>query len=54
MFLDPLTQKKEKVYVSKGTDAADHVARRFPHKIIRWVRPGARPTSVRDFLAGAR
>jgi NAD-dependent dihydropyrimidine dehydrogenase PreA subunit len=51
--LDPLTQKKEKVYVTKGTDAADHVARRFPHKTIRWVRPGVRPTSVRDFLAGA-
>lgn len=51
--LDPLTQKQEKVYVSKGTDAADHVARRFPHKTIRWVRPGALPTSVRDFLAGA-
>jgi NAD-dependent dihydropyrimidine dehydrogenase PreA subunit len=51
--LDPLTQNTEKVYVGKGTDAADHVARRFPHKRIRWVRPGVRPASIRDFLAGA-
>jgi len=51
--VDPLTQKKETVYVSRGADAADHVARRFPHKTIRWVRPGARATSVRGFLQGA-
>ncbi|HUO55188.1 MAG TPA: SCP2 sterol-binding domain-containing protein [Rhodoblastus sp.] len=52
-IVDPLTQKSETVYVSRGTDAADHVAKRFPHKTIRWVRPGARATSVRGFLAGA-
>jgi NAD-dependent dihydropyrimidine dehydrogenase PreA subunit len=52
--VDPLRQKRETVYVSKGTDAAEHVAKRFPHKTIRWVRPGGRVTSVRGFLQGAR
>ncbi|WP_294540536.1 SCP2 sterol-binding domain-containing protein [uncultured Rhodoblastus sp.] len=52
-IVDPLKQKQETVFVGKGTDAADHVARRFPHKTIRWVRSGARATSIRDFLAGA-
>jgi len=52
-IVDPLMQKRETVYVAKGADAADHVRKRFPHKTIRWVRPGARVTCVRDFLAGA-
>ena len=51
---DPLTQKPETVYVSKGTDAADHVARRFPHKTIRWVRPAGRATSIQGFLFGLK
>jgi len=50
--VDPLTRKSETVYVSKGSDAADHVARRFPHKSIRWVRPAGRSTSIRGFLFG--
>jgi ferredoxin len=45
-------QKIEPVYVSKGTDAASHVARRFPHKIIRMVRPAGRATSIKNFLSG--
>jgi ferredoxin len=51
---DPLTKKIEPVYVSKGTDAADHVARRFPHKIIRLVRPAGRATTIQNFLSGLR
>lgn len=51
-IVDPLTRKEEPVYVTKGSDAADHVARRFPHKRIRWVRPSARATSIKGFLAG--
>jgi ferredoxin len=51
-IVDPLTRKDEPVYVTKGSDAADHVARRFPHKRIRWVRPSARATSIKGFLAG--
>lgn len=49
---DPLTRKAETVYVSKGSDAADHAARRFPHKTIRWVRSAGRVTSIRGFLFG--
>lgn len=48
----PLQRKTEPVYVTRGSDAADHVARRFPHKRVRWVRSGARATSIRGFLAG--
>ena len=51
-IVDPLTKKEETVYVSRNSDAADHVARRFPNKRIRWVRPGGRATSIRGFLAG--
>jgi ferredoxin len=51
-IVDPLTRKEEPVYVTKGSDAAEHVARRFPHKQIRWVRPSARATSIKSFLAG--
>jgi hypothetical protein len=51
-IVDPLTQREEPVYVAKGSDAADHVARRFPHKRIRWVRPGTRATSIKTFLSG--
>ena len=50
--VDPLTQKSETIYVSKGSDSADHVTRRFPHKSIRWVRPAGRATSIRGFLLG--
>jgi epoxyqueuosine reductase QueG/putative sterol carrier protein len=50
--VDPLTKRAEAVYVSKGSDAADYVKRRFPHKTIRWVRPAARATSIQGFLSG--
>jgi epoxyqueuosine reductase QueG len=50
--LEPLTRKSETVFVTRGSDAADHVARRFPHKSIRWVRPSGRATSIRGFLFG--
>jgi epoxyqueuosine reductase QueG len=51
-IIEPLTRKSEAVYVTRGSDAADHVARRFPHKSIRWVRPSGRATSIRAFLFG--
>ena len=50
----PLQDKVEPVYVSRGTDAADHVTRRFPHKRIRWVRPSGRATDITSFLFGIR
>ena len=52
--MDPLTKKSEAIYVAKGSDAADHVKRRFPHKSIRWVRPAGRATSIRGFLFGIK
>jgi epoxyqueuosine reductase QueG len=51
-IVDPLTKKEEPIYVTRGSDAADYVARRFPHKRIRWVRPSLRVTSVKAFLGG--
>ncbi|MGJ4911423.1 SCP2 sterol-binding domain-containing protein [Bradyrhizobium sp. HKCCYLS2033] len=50
--LEPLTRRTEPVYVVPGSDAADYVARRFQHKKVRFVRSGARATSIRGFLQG--
>lgn len=51
-IVDPLKARTEPVYVVRGSDAADHVARRFPHKRVRFVRQSARATSIRTFLSG--
>lgn len=48
----PLTRRTEPVYVARGSDAAEHVAKRFPHKRLRVVRPGARATTIKNFLFG--
>ena len=50
----PLQEKVEPIYVSRGTDAADYVAHRYPHKKVRWVRPSGRAVNVRSFLLGIR
>lgn len=50
--LDPLVAKPEPVYVVPGSDAADHLAKRFPAKWPRFVRSGARATTIRGFLSG--
>ncbi len=54
-FLDevvrPLQEKRETVYVIEGSDAEEHVARRFPHKTAKRVSSGLRPVSVKGFLA---
>jgi NAD-dependent dihydropyrimidine dehydrogenase PreA subunit len=50
--VDPLQKKEEQLYVVKGSDAADHAAKRFPHKRLRFVKSGARATSIRGFLTG--
>ena len=47
----PLQQKTETVYVLPGSDAEEHVMRRFPHKKIKRVSNGTRPQSVEAFLA---
>ena len=50
----PLQEKVEPIYVSKGTDAAEYVARRYPHKRIRWVRPSGRAVNIGSFLMGVK
>ncbi len=48
--LRPLQEKEENIYVIPGSDAADHVEKRFPHKIRRYVRGSLHPKSIEDFL----
>jgi Fe-S-cluster-containing hydrogenase component 2 len=50
--LRPLQEKEETVYVVAGSDAEDHVARRFPHKKTKRVGNGLRPPSIAVFLRG--
>ncbi|GJD96220.1 Epoxyqueuosine reductase [Methylobacterium iners] len=51
-FLRPLQRKVEPIYVVKDTDAEAHVAKRFPHKRVRRVRPSGRATTIANFLMG--
>jgi len=51
-IVDPLRSKAEPVYAVKGSDAADHAAKRYPHKRLRLVRSSARATTVKSFLWG--
>ena len=48
----PLQEKQETVYVVPGSDAEEHVARRFPLKTIKRVGNGLRVRSIQRFLAG--
>lgn len=48
----PLQDKEETVYVVAGSDAEDHVARRFPHKQSKLVSNGLRPRTIARFLSG--
>ncbi len=48
----PLQEKEETVYVVAGSDAEEHVARRFPRKTIKRVGNGLRPRSIQRFLSG--
>jgi Fe-S-cluster-containing hydrogenase component 2 len=51
--VNPLQSKAEPIYVVPGSDAEQHVAKRFPHKTIRPAR-GLRATSIQGFLFGLR
>ena len=44
----PLQEKEETIYVTKNSDAEDHVAKRFPHKKIKHVGNSPIPLN-RDF-----
>jgi Fe-S-cluster-containing hydrogenase component 2 len=48
----PLQEKEETVYVVAGSDAEDHVARRFPRKTVKRVGNGLRPRSIQRLLMG--
>ncbi|MEL6109558.1 MAG: SCP2 sterol-binding domain-containing protein [Planctomycetota bacterium] len=48
--LKPLTEKPEPVYVVSGSDAEEHVGRRFPSKTARPVRGSLHPGSIDGFL----
>lgn len=52
--LKPLQEHPEDVYVTPGSDAADYVARRFPHKRAKLVSNGLAPKSIQGFLQGLR
>lgn len=49
-ILKPLQKKKEQVYVIPGSDAEQHVRKRFPEKTIRTVRGSLTVSSIRGFL----
>ena len=46
----PLQEKVETIYVVPGSDAETHVVKKFPHKTIKGVGNGLRPSSVKSFL----
>ncbi len=46
----PFQDKEETVYAVKGSDAIAHVEKRFPHKTVKIVSSGLRPTTVRGFV----
>src|SRR5262245_15788658 len=48
----PLQEKQETVYVIPGSDAEEHVPRRFPLKTIKRVSNGLRVRSIQWFLSG--
>jgi ferredoxin len=48
--LKPMTDKAEDIYVVPGSDSEEYVPRRFPHKRIKRVFNGVRPSSVENFL----
>jgi len=45
----PLQSKEETIYVTKGSDAATYVRKRFPHKTVKEVKNGAGVTTIRGF-----
>jgi len=44
----------QEFYVIPGSDAEEYVARRFPHKQLKRVSGGLRPSSIPGFLTGIR
>ena len=47
--LRPLTEKEETIYVIAGSDAEEHVPRRFPTKTVKRVDSGIRRGTSKAF-----
>lgn len=52
--VNPLQEKSETVYTVNGSDAADHVTKRFQKKHIKYVKSGLNPRSAEGFIFGAK
>lgn len=52
--VNPLQEKSETIYTMKGSDAAEHVAKRFSNKKIKYVKLGLNPRSAEAFIFGAK
>lgn len=50
----PLQDKIENIYVTAGSEAEAHVAKRFPHKKIRRIGSGLGVETIQGFLRNAR
>lgn len=50
----PLQEKREPLYVVRGSDAEAHARKRYPHKTLRYVRGSLRPRNLTTFLDGIR
>ncbi len=48
----PLQDKVETIYVLDNSDAADHVAKRYPHKQTKYVGNSLRPSTLEGFVVG--
>jgi hypothetical protein len=48
----PLQAKVETIYVHEHSDAERHVARRYPHKRVKFVRNKFRLTTIDQFIRG--
>jgi ferredoxin len=48
--VNPLQEKSEQIYVVPGSDAEAQVGKRFPHKTVKPVGNGLRPSSIEGFL----
>jgi NAD-dependent dihydropyrimidine dehydrogenase PreA subunit len=47
----PLKENTETIFVLKGSDAADHVEKKYPHKNKQHVGSGVRPPSAAGFVS---
>lgn len=52
--VQPLQKKVETLYVVANTDAEQWAQSRFPHKRIKHIGSGLKPTKISDFLKGLR